>query len=342
MSELVHDLPLTLGDVARNWREVLLTGNLSDERRMDFVSRWLIMTRATVFPMTLTSGLIGGVLALGRPEADWRYFALALIGLLAAHGCNNLMNDYFDLTGGVDTSTYPRALYAPHPVLSGWISKEGLKAAILGFHAVGAVVLAVLVAARGWPVLWFAATGLFLSIFYVAPPLKLKHRGLGEPSVFLVWGPLMIGGTYFVTTGDIAPRVWLASVPYAMLVTTVLIGKHIDKLPHDAEKGIRTLPVILGDEAARRWNRWLMIAFYGVVIALVVARVLGPWSLLVLGSLPLCRKVLRVYSRPRPESPPPRYPIWPLWYVASAFVLTRRAGALLVAGLVLDRLLPLF
>jgi len=68
----------------------------------------------------------------------------------------------------------------------------------------------------------------------------------------------------------------------------------------------------------------------------------GVWALLVLGSLPLCAKVWGIYSKPRPVAPPPRYPIWPLWYVAAAFVLTRRAGALLVLGLLLNRLAPVF
>jgi hypothetical protein len=30
---------------------------------MDTVSRWLLITRASVFPMTIISGLIGGLLA---------------------------------------------------------------------------------------------------------------------------------------------------------------------------------------------------------------------------------------------------------------------------------------
>ena len=79
-----------------------------------------------------------------------------------------------------------------------------------------------------------------------------------------------------------------------------------------------------------------------VVVALVLTRTYGVWALLVLGSLPLCAKVWGIYSKPRPVAPPPRYPIWPLWYVAAAFVLTRRAGALLVLGLLLNRLAPVF
>jgi 1,4-dihydroxy-2-naphthoate octaprenyltransferase len=132
-------------------------------------------------------------------------------------------------------------------------------------------------------------------------------------------------------------------LPYAILVTTVLIGKHLDKLPHDREKGIHTLPVLLGEGPSVRLNQALMISFYLVIAMLVVSGTLGLWVLLsVLGSVPLLFRTLKLYSQPKPQAPPPRYPIWPLWYVASAFVLTRRAGGLFVLGLILDRLLPLY
>jgi 1,4-dihydroxy-2-naphthoate octaprenyltransferase len=41
------------------------------------------------------------------------------------------------------------------------------------------------------------------------------------------------------------------------------------------------------------------------------------------------------FSRPKPDAPPDGFPIWPLWFAALAFVHTRRAGALLLAGLLL-------
>ena len=53
-----------------------------------------------------------------------------------------------------------------------------------------------LAAVRGPLIIAFALAGLFISVFYVAPPIRLKHHGLGEPGVFLVWGPLMVGGTF--------------------------------------------------------------------------------------------------------------------------------------------------
>src|SRR5579885_2778263 len=255
-----------LATLLDNWRQILATGNLPAGRRLDAVSRWLLITRACVFSMTLTAGLIGGLLAAGAPAPRWGLFGLALAGLVVA----------------------------------------------------------------------LALAGLFVSVFYVAPPLRLKHHGLGEPGVFLVWGPLMIGGTYYVTAGALPAWVWLASVPYAITVTSVLIGKHIDKYEQDRARGIRTLPVLLGRRASLRLNQALMIAFYPVVGALVATRSLGPGVALVALALPRLARVLRAYAAPPPAAPPPGYRIWPLWYVALAFSHNRLAGGLFVLGLVVN------
>ena len=170
---------------------------------MDVVSKWLIITRAAVFTMTATSALIGGLLAAAVAEnPDWLNFALAFFGLIIAHAANNMNNDYFDMEGGVETEDYARVQYAPHPVLGGLVSNKRLGTAVFLANALNLAILMVLIARAGWPALVFALAGLFISFFYVAPPLKLKHHGLGKPGVFLVWGPLMIGGTYFVTAGS--------------------------------------------------------------------------------------------------------------------------------------------
>ncbi len=334
-----------MASVLRSWGEILRTQNLSDGRPMDWVSRWLLITRASVFPMTVISGAIGGLLAVatpGAPPVNWGYFAVAVIGLVLAHAANNMINDYFDLEQGIDADDYVRLRYAPHPVLSGLISKTGLLLAIAVLNLIDLGILLGLSEARGWPVPAFALMGLFISVFYVAPPLKLKHRGMGEPGVMVVWGPLMIGGTYFVATGELSPWVLVASLPYATLVASVLIGKRIDKLEADRAKGIHTLPVRLGLERALVLNQVLLVAFFVMSVCLVLVGTLGIWTLLVLLALPRLWRVLRVYSRPPPQAAPPNYPIWPLWYVAWAFTLTRLAGGLLVLGLILNAIWPAY
>jgi len=275
------------------------------------------------------------LLAVHQKGFDSRWFALALVGIVLAHAANNLMNDLFDLDVGLDTNEYPRGLYAPHPVLSGMITRKGLATAALAVNAIDLAILIALTAARGWPVIAFALAGFFLSAAYTAPPLRLKKRGLGEPDVLVVWGPLMVGGTYYSAVGHLPWQVIAASIPYGLLCTAVLMGKHVDKIPWDGPEGIRTLPVLLGERRARLVTQGLMVSFYVAVVACVVAGAL-PWpSLLVVGAVPTLVRVWGTLSRPRPEAPPAGFPIWPLWFAAVAFLHTRRAGALLVLGLIL-------
>ena len=336
------------GNRFATWRYVLNTANLPEGMtRPDAISKWLVITRAAVFSMTATSGLIGALLAVGAARltgevsVDWGLLILAVVGLVIAHAGNNMINDYFDLEGGVDTDDYVRALYAPHPILSGWVTKRQLGAAILLVNAIDLAIMLFLTAVRGPLVIAFALAGLFISVFYVAPPIRLKHIGFGEPGVFLVWGPLMVVGTFFVATGAIPGWTWIASLPYAILVTTVLFGKHIDKIEADTKKGVRTLPVILGERRARLVAQVLMIAFYPIVIAAVLVGWIGPWVALVLFGIPRLLATLRTFSSPRPVTPPHSYVGWPLWFVGAAFVHTRRAGGLLVLGLLLNALLPI-
>src|SRR5438477_3819385 len=174
------DQPASTSRLA-TWRYILNTANLPEGMtHPDFVSKWLVITRAAVFSMTATSGLIGALLAVGAARltgevgVNWLYLVLAVVGLVVAHASNNMINDYFDLEGGIDTDDYVRALYAPHPILSGWVTKRQLGTAILIANAIDLLILVYLMSQRGPAVALFALGGLFVSVFYVAPPIRLK------------------------------------------------------------------------------------------------------------------------------------------------------------------------
>jgi len=317
------------------WKEVLTTTNPPASGEMDLVSKWLFLTRAAVLPMTVTAGLVAGLLAVHDDDFHAGWFALAFLGIVLAHTANNLMNDLFDSTTGLDKADYPRAMYSPHPVLEGYITKKGLATAAIVVNLVDAAVGVVLFMARGWPVIVFALAGFLLSAAYTAPPLRLKKRGLGEPDVFVVWGPLMVGGVYYSAVGSIPWEVYAASVPYGLLCTAVLMGKHVDKAPWDEREGIRTLPVILGEVRARKATQAMMVGYYVTVVAAVAIGAL-PWpTLIVAASLPTLVKALKFLGQPKPDEPPANFPIWPLWYAAIAFLHTRRAGVFLILGLVI-------
>jgi 1,4-dihydroxy-2-naphthoate octaprenyltransferase len=284
--------------------------------------------------MTLLAGFLAGLLAVRAEGFSWPLYLLALLGITLSHACNNMMNHLSDTDVGLDTSAYPRALYAPHPIQSGMVRRKQMGLAVIGLNLACFVIMVVLATQRGWWVVVFAVTGIVLSIAYTAPPLRLKKRGLGEPDVFVTWGPLMVAGTYFSAVGELPWQVWVASVPYGLLCTTVLMGKHIDKFPYDEPTGTRTLPVILGERRARSATLVLLAGFYVTVGAAVAVGAL-PWPvLLVAAGLPMLRKVAGALRRPPPDEPPPGFPVWPMWFAAICFVHIRRAGGLLVLGLV--------
>jgi 1,4-dihydroxy-2-naphthoate octaprenyltransferase len=314
------------------WLRALYTIPRIDPAEVDPISRWLILGRVSVVIMTAISAVIGGLLAIHDDVFDPWLLALVTVGLVLAHTGSNLVNDFWDYRHGIDTPDSPRATYGPHPFVE---KRRGLQE----FLFVTALILASATAigvyltyVAGPEVLIFALSGAFVLMFYSGGPIPLKYFGLGEIAVFIVWGPLMIGGSYYVMAEELPGWVLLASVPYGLGVTTVLFGKHLDKLAFDTEKGIRTMPIVLGEQPARYTTIALSLGMYASTAALAVWQEM--WALvLVVGALPLMQLVWRIYMKPKPSEPPEGYPAWPLWFVGAAFIHNRRFGLLFVAGL---------
>jgi 1,4-dihydroxy-2-naphthoate octaprenyltransferase len=303
-------------------------------QKLDLVSRWLVATRAAVLLMTFISAAIAGLLALRSGQFDFGRWLLLVVGLIFAHATNNLLNDYTDYKRGVDKDNYFRTQYGPQPLQNGLMSERELLtyAAVTGLIAVAAGLP--LVIFGGTTALLLMLAGAIFVLFYTWP---LKYIGLGEIAVLLIWGPLMIGGGYYVITGVWDWNVVWASLPYALGPTTVLFGKHIDKLPQDAAKHIRTMPVLLGEKLARYVVLAMIALMYMLVVVLVLTGYFSPLMLIVLLALYTLPRVWGTYRAPKPEAAPAGYPenTWPLWFSAMSFYHNRAYGLLLLVGLVL-------
>jgi len=310
--------------------------NRAQWETLDLFGRWLIAIRAAVLVMTLLATIISGVFAHQHGRMDWARFGMVALGLLAAHATNNILNDLSDHRRGVDKDNAFRTRYGTQPVEEGLIS-PGQSTLLAIFTLLPALATAAwLTVLVGKSLVPFAAAGLVLVCAYNWP---LKHFGLGEPTVIAVWGPLMVGGGYLAITGVWSWPVAWASLPYAIGATIVLFGKHIDKIPWDRPRGVRTLPVLIGHHRARQTVIWLVAIQFGLVGGLLLEGTLQWPVLLVLGSLPFLRKLIPVYRKPTPDTPPKDYPhgVWPLWYSAHGFVHCRNFGLLYVSGLLLSQ-----
>lgn len=312
--------------------------------RLDPFARWLIATRGAVLIMTFLSAALGGLFAAMVGQFDAGLFILVAVGLVVAHGASNLFNDYWDYKQGVDTDNYFRAQYGPHPLVAGLFTEKQLLTGAIGTTALPVAIGLYLAWVRGPLVLVFALLGGFVMMSYAGKPFPLKYLGLGEPAVFLTWGPLMVGGSFFSITGTLPLWVLVASFPYALGTTGVLFGKHIDKIEDDTKKGIHTLPVLLGERRARAASIGIFALMYLLVVPLVVLGVL-PWLvLLVFLSLPRARLAVKVFRSPKPTGPPEGYPkeSWPLWFVGFAFILNRDYGGLFMLSLLVAVVLQAF
>lgn len=323
------------------WAQALTTmPKLSPQQwqELDIVARWLIATRASVLFMTMMSAILAGILSARDGLFDGPVFALCLLGLMFAHATNNLLNDYTDSRRGVDRGNYYRNQYGVHVLEDGLLSPARFWGYV-GFTGGIAIALgAWLVLERSGLTLNLMLAGAFFVLFYTWP---LKYYGLGEPAVLLVWGPLMVGGTYYVVGGQWSWSVVWLSLLYALGPTSVLFGKHIDKMSLDRDKGVRTLPVILGDSAARTWVRVMLVLQILGTVALVITGVGPAWLLLVLLAAPGLKRLYGAYGKPKPQNPPADYPpaIWPLWFSAFSFDHTRRFTSWFVLALLIDTIL---
>ena len=322
------------------WGKALRTiPRLSKEEwlSLDIIARWLVASRAAVLVMTATSAMIAGVWAWHDGMFNGLLWFCVLVGLTMAHAANNLINDLMDYRSGVDHNNYFRAQYGPQPLVHGLLDQKGLLVYIAITGLIALVPGAYLVYLRGELALYLLLAGAAFVFFYTWP---LKYIGMGEVAVFVIWGPLMVGGGYYVITGQWSWDAVLISIPQTLAATTVLFGKHIDKSGADRASKIYTLPVILGPRLAKAVAVALIVGQYLVVGWLIARGTVTP----VLGVVILAGAAgwaaIKVFRTERPEAPPADYPpdVWPLWYAPYAFVHTRLFGLLFFVGVIVDAL----
>jgi 1,4-dihydroxy-2-naphthoate octaprenyltransferase len=248
---------------------------MGDEaERPGFVRTWIIAVRPFAYPASVFGVLLGLGLSLyeGHPFLALP-FAAAFLGVLCVHTAANLLNDFFDYTGGVDTEVHPgsgalvRGLLTPGQVLRGALLCL-LVAAVLGaylFHL------------AGWMIPALAAAGLFLALGYTAPRLSLKFLGLGEVTMILAFGPLVVLGVYWVQAQEFSWATILWGILPGELTAAVLHTNNWRDVDEDRSQGCRTVAGVLGDRRSLYYYALLLWAPFALtVVYVVLARTVMP------------------------------------------------------------------
>ena len=245
-------------------------------------SVWWKATRPRTLSASVAPVLVGTAAAL--PEAfSLPRFLLALLGSVAIQAGTNMLNEHFDHVQGLDLTRQRRADMV---VQTGELAHGALFRGGVVAMALGALCGLALVALTGPWLLLVGVLSVLAGYAYTARPFALGYRALGEVTVFLFMGPVIVGGAAYVQTERWPGEALLLSIPAGMLVTAILHVNNVRDMADDLANGKRTLANLLGRRAATAEYWLLMPGSYVVLALLVLGGVARLPALLTLVTLP--------------------------------------------------------
>jgi 1,4-dihydroxy-2-naphthoate polyprenyltransferase len=264
------------------------------------IKLFLMAARAYSFPASIIPVLFGSVLAVFlHPEISFNYllFFLTLIGAISVQIGTNIINDIYDFKIGIDKED--KQLGIPHGgsmVLSmGLLSlKQMKKTAFISLTLALLIgILIYLVVQNNW-ILILILFGFLSAIFYTASPISLKYKAMGDIQVILSFGVGMTLGAFIVQTGAFDWRPVIFSIPIGLLIDAILHSNNIRDINFDGKFGIKTLPILIGENASKIFYYFLLIGAYFSVIIFVLMGELHWLALLSLLTFPIALKLIKM------------------------------------------------
>lgn len=280
-----------------------MTTITTQHRILHTAAIWLQAIRLFSLTASIVPVLLGAAWSLYEgTAADWRLMPLIIIASVTIHAATNLVSDYFDYIKHVDQDY---TFGGSRVIVEGKLSARQVLLGGFVLFALTAAIGLIFIYLRGWPILMLGLIGILGGLFYTATPIGYKYFGLGDLMVFVLMGPLMVIGAYFVLTGTYHHHVLLISLPVGCLVAAILSGNNLRDILHDTQAGITTTAGLLGHRLARLEYTALNIAAYLIVILLCSLGILPMLSLIVLGTLPLAYLPIRSALQSPPNTPAP-------------------------------------
>lgn len=252
---------------------------------------WVQAVRVPSLTASVVPILVGSALALVDRSFDLLLWAAMVGASVACHAGANLANDYYDHVRGIDTAD---SLRPSKVIQQGMLSARAVRTGMVVTFGLATLLGLPIVAATGWPILVLALLSLGAAYAYTGGPKPLGYVALGEVTVFLFMGPVMVGGAYYVLARRLTTDALLLSLPIGLLAAAILHANNVRDIPFDRAAGKRTLANLLGRRAANAEYAFLLVAAYAAIGLLVLNdRRLWP-VLIVLASLPHALALLRL------------------------------------------------
>ena len=134
-----------------------------------------------------------------------------------------------------------------------------------------------------------------LSFFYSAEPVGLKYKGLGDITVFMCFGPLLMQAVSIVLTGKTEELMFVYSLPIGALTVAIFHANNLRDINEDVAAGVTTFASLIGFNMSFYWYSFLLLSVY--ILCLFMGLLLHWGLLFVLLTAPMCTDALERYNR---------------------------------------------
>jgi len=209
---------------------------------------WISAARPRTLPAAVAPVIAGSALAGHQGKFVFAAGLTCLVFALLIQIGTNFANDYYDYIQGADTAERvgPR-----RAVAAGLVTAPTMRVVMWIVFAVAFIVGLSLLKFGGWPLLVIGVASILCGIAYTGGPYPLGYNGLGDLFVFLFFGLVAVGATYFVQTGHLTAEAVMIGAAIGVLAANILVVNNYRDVETDLKAGKRTLVVRYGRGFAR-------------------------------------------------------------------------------------------
>jgi 1,4-dihydroxy-2-naphthoate octaprenyltransferase len=259
---------------------------------MNAIPAWVRAARPKTLPAAAVPVMVGGALAHAGASFILEPWAICLVFALLIQIGTNFANDYYDFLKGADDH---RRIGPSRAVASGWISPKAMRNGMIVVFAAAFLSGCLLIPWGGSWLLLVGVVSILCGVAYTGGPYPLGYNGWGDVFVFIFFGWVATGITYYVQAGTFSVSLPTASGLYwnllagmvpGALATNLLVVNNVRDEPLDREAGKHPLAVRFGRAFGRAQYAVLLVLALAVPLAFaVLAGMRG--CLLVLLAVPL-------------------------------------------------------
>jgi 1,4-dihydroxy-2-naphthoate octaprenyltransferase len=300
-----------------------------------------IVLLATPEPQFLLPGSVAVIVGTAAGYAatgtvNWLLALLAVASIVCLNAGSNMLNDYFDHLSGNDWLNDNVTAFGggSRYIQNGIVTPRQMLISGAGALATGCLIgLVIVLLTRSWFILALGIAGAAGGLFWTAPPVRFCYRFIGEPYIFLLFGPLPVYGAFYLQTGEFKTWPLWPGVIVGLLIAMVAEVNSFPDREADTKVDKRTFVVRYGVRAGVLLYRVCIsgsffIAWFSIIF---VEQMVCPAGLLTL-TLPLALAAMWSANEDNLATPgcdtPNKFTI----------ILHSAAGAAMTAGFIIYRL----